>query len=209
MHHSRLTRNAVFTTLTFARDTDIRNTWLICNVTTNRYVQRVRRTVDSCDYLKVYEIHKDSYPHVHILFLFKHLNYNYNNTRWLPHDVYQKLKSSWTHGLSDHQSPIARTDYSALSYILKYVSKTSSTKHLWQLLLANTTENYEPELNENGYPIKQAPYAAYHVLLIPDTRRLDRTDIRYKRIKLVTWSRGFIQTYLNTIKHIKPCPNAP
>ncbi len=207
MQSSR-TRNTIFTTLTFDRSQNIRNTWLLCNVASNRFLQRVRRTIDTCEYLKVYEIHKDSYPHIHILFIFSHLNYPNNHTRWLPHDVFTKLKLAWTLGLSDHQSPIAYADYSALNYVLKYVQKSSSASHLWSRLL-RPEPDYVPQTNDNGYPLKTIRYAAYKTLLMPHTVSLDQTFCKTKKIKLITWSRGFIKSYLNTLQIIKPCPNAP
>ncbi len=198
---------SVFTTLTYPRDKDIRTTWLSVNETANRYVQRVRRTLDSCEYLKTYEVHKDGYPHIHILFIFSNLNYPDNHSRWLPDNVFKKLKSAWTHGLSDHQSPTSSTDYSALSYILKYVAKTSSSTHLWRLLLSSNQVSV-PELNANGYPIHLKKYAGYHYVPICFIHRLDRTDFKIKKIKLISWSRNFIQSYLNANNITKPCPNA-
>ena len=202
------TRNSVFSTLTFPRDINSRDTWLSINVASNRYVQRVRRATDYCEYLKAYEIHKDGYPHIHILFLFRNLNYPYNNTRWLPDNLFAKLKSAWTLGLSDHQSPLANSDYSALKYILKYVSKSTSASHLWSLLLVPSTD-YSPLLNDNGYPITSSKYASYHTLLVAKSSLLDRTLLRQRKIKLISWSRGFVQSYLNTLKINEPCPNAP
>jgi hypothetical protein len=193
------TRNSIFTTLTFTRDTDIRTTWLKVNETSNRYVQRVRRTVDSCEYLKVYEEHKDGYPHIHVLFLFRNLHYPYNNSRWLPTNVFKKLKSAWTHGLSDHQSPIANSSHSTLSYVLKYINKSSSSSHLWSQIL-KPNPDYTPPTNDLGYPITSIKYAAYHKMFIHHKTLLDRTDIKLHKIKLLTWSRGFIPLYLTTIK---------
>ncbi len=201
-----VTRNSCFSTLTYARNRNIRNTWLSVNTDTNRYVQRVRRKVDACEYLKTYETHADKYPHCHVLFLFSNLSYHSNNSRWLPDNVFAKLKSAWTVGLSDHQSPNACTDYHALKYILKYVAKSSSSNHLWKLLLSDTRTDYIPPLNENGYPIRLPAYASYQTVFVPKARLLFRTDIRLKRIKLISWSRGFITAYRNTLKSNEPCP---
>ena len=131
-----------------------------------------------------YEIHKDGYPHVHILFLFSNLTYPYNNTRWLPDNVFKKLKSAWTHGLSDHQSPTSRANHSSLNYILKYVSKSASASHLWQRLLTPDS-NYVPETNLNGYPIQKTAYASYKIILIPSSILLDRCIFTKKKIKLL------------------------
>lgn len=200
--------HSVFSTLTYPRDKNIRDTWLNLNLTANRYVQRVRRTLDSCEYLKTYEIHKDGYPHIHILFIFSNLNYPYNNTRWLPDDVFKKLKSAWTHGLSDHQSPTSLSGHSTLNYVLKYISKTSSSRHLWTRILTPDT-NYTTPTNVDGYPIRPQRYSSYYTLLVPTARFLDRTDCRIQKIKLLTWSRNFIKSYLSTLQNIKPCPNPP
>ena len=197
-----------FTTLTYPRTENIRNTWLHVNVSSNRYVQRVRRTIDHCEYLKTYEIHKDGYPHIHILFIFSNLNYPDDHSRWLPDDVFSKLKHAWVHGLSDHQSPSSHSNHSTLSYVLKYISKTSSAQHLWRRILTPNAD-YQPATNVNGYPITVTRYASYKTLLVPTAKLLDRTDCRIQKIKLITWSRGFVQAYLNDIKSNEPCPNAP
>ncbi len=171
-------------------------------------MQRVRRTLDNCQYLKAYEIHKDGYPHIHILFLFGNLSYPDNHTRWLPDNVFSKLKSAWTLGLSDHQSPTSRTHNSTLNYILKYISKTTSANHLWCQILTPDS-NYETPTNENGYPISASKYAAFKTLMIPDSQNLIVCHYKLKKIKLLTWSRQFVPSYLSTLQNIKPCPNAP
>ncbi len=199
---------SVFSTLTVTRTQNIPNSWLLLNEATNRYVQRIRRTLDYCEYLKVYEIHKDKYPHIHILFIFRNLSYPNNHIRWLPTNVFQKLKSQWTLGLSDHQSPIANSDYSALKYVLKYVSKSTSSNHLWRCLLTPDS-TYQSPVNELGYPIKHEKYAGYQTILVPDAQKLTYSTLKKKKIKLTSWSRGFIKAYLSTTSTQKPCPNAP
>ena len=200
--------HSVFSTLTYSRNKNIRDTWLSVNLTANRYVQRVRRTLDSCEYLKTYEIHKDGYPHIHILFLFRNLNYPDDNSRWLPDDVFSKLKSAWLHGLSDHQSPTSYSSHSSLKYVLKYISKTSSARHLWTQILTPSPD-YQTPTNENGYPIRLPRYSSYKTLLVPKSRLLDRTDCRIQKIKLLTWSRQFVPLYLKSLQIIEPCLNAP
>lgn len=189
---------SVFTTLTYPQDNNIREKWSLLNKDTNRYVQRVRRTIDACDYLKAYEIHKSGYPHCHILFIFKHYDYPSNNTRWLPTDVFSKLKSAWPHGLSDHQQPLTHSNYGSLKYILKYTTKGSDS-HLWQKLLPLSTEITPPNLNELGYPIKKPAYAKYKFLSTPVDRYLFYSTFKWNKIKLLTWSRGFVKEYLSTL----------
>lgn len=202
------TRNTVFSTLTVARDCSPRDAWLVLSQTTNRYVQRIRRTVDYCDYVKVYELHKDSYPHVHVLFIFRNLKYPYNNSRWLPDNVFSKLKLAWSLGLSDHQSPTSNKSNSTLNYILKYLAKSTSASHLWSMLLTPTVAQ-PPSTNDLGYPQKRDAYSSYHSILVPKETTLTATHLKVKRIKLLTWSRGFVQAYLSTLPHSEPCPKRP
>lgn len=202
------TRNSVFSTLTYTRDTPIRDTWLKLNESCNRYVQRVRRTYDYCEYLKTYEIHKDQYPHIHILFLFRNCNYPYRNDRWLPDGLFAKLKSAWTLGLSDHQSPVTHSNHSALIYILKYISKTSSASHLWSKILPHDT-SYVAPLSDLGYPLKNIKYASYKIILTPDSQTLTVCHYKKHKIKLISWSRNFVSAYLSTLKSNEPCLNAP
>ena len=208
MYNPPCPSSSVFTTLTFPRSKNIRDTWLSINQATNRYVQRVRRTIDYCEYVKAYEIHKDGYPHVHILFIFRNFRYNSNHTRWLPDTIFAKLKSAWTLGLSDHQSPTSSSNHSGLSYILKYLSKSSSANHLWSKILTPDT-SYSPTLNENGYPILMKSYAGYALIIVPSDVTLTQCNLKYHKIKLLTWSRKFTQSYLKSLQTTEPCPNSP
>ena len=139
--------------------------------------------------------------------MYSNLNYPDHNTRWLPDDVFKKLKLAWLHGLSDHQSPTSRAGHGALNYILKYVSKSSSSTHLWKLILSNG-EIFSPSTNENGYPIRATRYAGYKKITVAHSLLIDRCTFQTKKIKLVTWSRNFIKSYLSTLQTSKPCPNA-
>ena len=141
------TTNAVFSTLTVSRTKNQRESWLSISSLSNRYVQRIRRKVDLLEYLQAFEQHQDGYPHVHLLLLFNNYHYAKTNSRWLPTELFTRLKSSWLHGLSDHQQPITNSNYGALSYILKYVTKSSSNG-LWKNLLPLNTDVPSPETNE-------------------------------------------------------------
>ena len=192
------TTNAVFSTLTITRAKNKTDSWNDINKLSNRYVQRIRRKINHCEYLQAFEEHSDGYPHVHLLFLFRDYRYAKNNTRWLPTTLFERLKSQWTHGLSDHQQPYANSDYSSLKYILKYVSKTSAT-HLWSKLLPTSYDIQPVNTNELGYPIKSPQYAKYKSILVCKEKFLDRTDLKLKKIKLLSWSRNFVPEYLKTI----------
>lgn len=187
----------VFTTLTYPQNRSIRQNWLNINKDTNRYVQRVRRTIDACDYLKAYEVHQSGHPHTHILFIFKHYDYPSNNSRWLPTDVFKKLKSAWIHGLSDHQQPLTSSSFGSLKYILKYVSKGSDSK-LWQNLLPFSGEIPPPITNELGYPIKKPAYAKFKLLSDQQDQTLLYSTFKWNKIKLLSWSRNFAKEYLST-----------
>ena len=189
----------VFATLTYARDTSRNQTWLRANNDFNRFIQRVKRTYKNqpLEYLRCFEHHRDGYPHTHALLIF---SFNCRDRKhYLVDSLYRVLKSNWIHGNSDFQSPMQKGN-SSINYILKYLGKSSSTSNLWSQIL---TENYhlkEPKVNDLGYPIKPPPGEnVWKLILIPNEVTLLQCTLKWKRIKLLMWSRNFIKEYKNLL----------
>jgi hypothetical protein len=197
MTNQRL-NNAAFVTLTYERNSSVGNTWKKVSRDTNRYLQRVRRTLGNIDYLRAFESHKDGYPHVHILILFP-VEYNIRNRgKFLHQSYYKRLKDAWPHGLSDAQSPLGKGNHS-IGYILKYLNKSSSSNNLWSKLLTET-HTKEPAVNDLGYPLKPPPGEnVWKLILIPDQKLLLKSTLKWKRIKLLMWSRHFVETYKKSL----------
>ncbi len=190
--------NAVFATLTYNPNQSKRDAWLSSTSDYNRFIQRLKRNFDSCQYLKVIEPHQNGYPHIHALLLFDKLSYSSDGSRYLPHDVFQKLKSTWTIGLSDYQSPRGSGN-SLVSYVLKYLTKTSASKRLWSLILGTLNYGAIIPTTDNDF-IRPPPYAGFKHILIPKEHFIFHSTLQTKRIKLLSWSRNFIPTYLSLLQ---------
>lgn len=193
--------NAAFVTLTYARDTySPREAWQRINNDFNRYIQRLRRgkrlryiKLGDVEYLRAYESHKDGYPHVHALILTK--QDIRDRSIYLKEEPRKSFKLAWPHGLTDAQSPKYKNN-GAIGYILKYMSKSSSSGNLWKQILTENLTVPSPEVNALGYPLKPPPGEnVWKSILIPDQTLLLKCTLKKKRIKLLMWSRHFISEY--------------
>ena len=186
--------NCAFVTLTYARSSSIRDAWLNINGHCNRYLQRCRRKLGNCEYLRAYEQHKDGYPHAHLFLIFRDTKNIRDRGKFLQDRYYRTLKSEWTHGLSDAQSPKYQ-NHGVIGYILKYMSKSTSSTTLWSKILGNYAIQ-EPKVNDLGYPLKPPPGEnVWKYVMIKDSEDLLQCTWSWKRIKLLMWSRGFVTEY--------------
>jgi REP element-mobilizing transposase RayT len=192
-------KNCAFVTLTYARNASIGQTWLRCTKDTNRYLQRINRKFNcKVEYLRAFESHKDGFPHVHLLIIFPTEFDIRDNGRYLQQSYYMVLKSQWPYGLSDAQSPRSKNN-GAIGYILKYLNKSSSSNTLWSKLLPEGISMRPPEVDGLGYPIKPPPgNNVWKYVLIKDKSTLLYTTLKWKRIKLLMWSRDFTEMFKNS-----------
>jgi hypothetical protein len=199
---TKIFNNAVFITLTYDRSSNVSETWQKTTTDFNRYIQRLRRnkilrTLNDFEYLRVFEQHQDGYPHIHAVLLFDPTISLRERDKFVYEKYRRPFKSLWTSGLSDCQSPKSKGN-GIIGYILKYLGKSTSTVTLWSQILGNLTIQ-EPKVNDLGYPIKPpAGKNVWKYILIPDNHYLLKSTLKWKRIKLLMWSRGFIEKYKNS-----------
>lgn len=183
----------VFATLTYGdRSADSESVWRKTSKDYNRYIQRIRR-LHNCpvQYLRTVEAHKDGYPHVHSLLQWPDARIRVSNTRYFDRELYSQWRKLWESGLSDFQVPRRNSD--SVRYILKYITKNTTTKTVWKKLFVNPAEKTQNmQLEESGHPTKCIP------VLDACLRQLDsQSDLstvsktHLYGVKLCSWSRDF------------------
>jgi hypothetical protein len=127
LKHVKLPRGKyVLITLTLKREESLQDAWCYINARVSRFLERFRdylRKVKGWkrfDYLGVIEVHKDGYPHVHILARF-------------PFVSVKKIYEWWRDGekqLSEFQGVDVKfigAEENARAYVLKYLTKAQNT----------------------------------------------------------------------------------
>jgi len=116
----------VLITLTLSRDITLQDAFCYINSWVSRFLKRFRdylRRVKkwrSFDYLGVIELHKDGYPHVHILARFPFVSI---------HKIYEWWRDNQKH-LSEFQGVDVKfigSEENAKAYVLKYLTKAQNT----------------------------------------------------------------------------------
>lgn len=186
--------NAAFVTLTYERTSNKTDTWLRTTTTVNRYIQRLSRLYGTIHYLRAFEDHKDGYPHVHLLILFEKQGNIRDRGKFLQEKYFRGIKDAWPHGLSDAQSP-KYSNRGVLTYITKYLSKSTSINTLWSRILDPSVLT-APKATELGYPLKPpSGKLVWKFVLIRKEEKLTYSILEMKRIKLLSWSRDFPKMY--------------
>ncbi len=199
-YHSLYDSSDVFATLPYSRDKSSRDRWLQCTSDSNRFIQSISRKIGPVEYLRVLEAHKDNhhFPHLHLHLRFRDGCRIRESGIYLLDEPRAKLKSSWPHGLSDFQCP-RHTGYFPIGYILKYLGKSSSTSSLWQRLLESRDnfKSYTPDPNVNPIWVPSGDNV-WKLISKPTKQTIFFSSFRWKRIKLLSYSRGYVKTYSNT-----------
>lgn len=163
----------LFVTLTYARDSPIN-----LRKDFNRYIQSFRRrTGIHIAYFRCVELQRDGTPHYHILIQYPSASVRVLNDRYFIGKYYRLLKSLWKFGLTDYQPPRAK-GVSKLTYIMKYLSKNTSTRTIWKKILSVNSVETQHRKDTSG-KVYTGSVAPVHLMLLNS------------RIKLLTWSRNF------------------
>lgn len=195
--------NAIFVTSTYAPGQSVTGTWLRCSIHFNRFVGRLRRKIGNCEYVRVIERHKTHpYPHFHSLLLFPTLTFSVENSRYFDDRFYQLLQRQWTHGFSKFEPP-RHSGYFPIGYILKYISKSTSANTLWHRLLNNSISDTPQEQPGDRYKIQPGTNVYYQVKFNSNPQctiddSLVNADFKLKKVKVLHWSRGFIEAFKNS-----------
>lgn len=175
--HYEFTRH-VFATLTY-KSQDSGYGWTNVSKHFNRFVQNYRRFhLLRVEYLRAVESHKDGRPHIHVLFQYPSACIRVHNRRYFDNTLYQKWRTLWPHGLSDYQKP-HRSGISSISYILKYITKNSTSKTVWNKLYSVVNAESSPS-SKNSYSTEDK-----------SNQDASSAPIKKNGIKLLSWSRGF------------------
>lgn len=127
LEHVKLPKGKyVLITLTLKRDIELQDAWAYINFWVSRFLKRFRdylrkvKRFKRFDYLGVIEVHKDGYPHVHILARFPFVSI---------HKIFEWWRDN--HGqLSEFQGVDVKfvgSEENARSYVLKYLTKAQNT----------------------------------------------------------------------------------
>lgn len=175
----------VFATFTYKREHDLVGCWKRVTKDYNRFITNYRRLHrDGVEYIRSIEAHRDGYPHIHAVLQHKS-GILVSNGRYFERNLYQKWKQLWSSGLSDFQAPRAGSLYPTL-YIVKYISKHSTLKTLWQKFYTEKTSIVTSVLNaDQNTPPSSTPQTVVHPM--------DDTLFFCKqfKIKQCTWSRAY------------------
>lgn len=176
----------VFSTYTYTRDIPADQIWGKVAIDFNRYIQRLRRLHPcSVHYLRTVESHQDYYPHLHAILQFGS-PITVKNVRYFDNDLYAKWKSLWPCGISDYQPPL-NTRKLPILYIIKYISKSHTTKTIWKKLYADISCIASEKSHSQTTMKPTVSNAEQSSLLNNPTSFFCK---KYK-IKQCTWSRGF------------------
>ncbi len=174
----------LFATLTYSRDKSVHERWESISTDFNRYCQRFRRLHKyGLEYLRVYEEHKDGYPHIHCLVQFPYAAIRIENARYFDKELYQRWRLLWPHGHTDYQKP-RQTGTGALSYVMKYLIKNQTSKTVWKKVLSSSAQPVCADVSITPDSLtSNAPNTNAHVIPTLPTHM--------NGVKLCSWSRKF------------------
>lgn len=168
----------------------------------NRYIQRIRRLHgSSVGYLRTVEAHQDLYPHIHAVLDFGSATIRVDNAKFFDKNLYASWKAQWLCGHSDYQRPYSRGASNSLLYIIKYISKASTKKTIWQKLYANVSDrdvkrnslSIPPQTHK--VPVSPASNSdAQNTNALTTQPLMDNPSLffcKQFKIKQCTWSRNF------------------
>ena len=200
----------VFNTLTYARtDLSAEQTWLRSSKDFNRYIQRLRR-LHNCPihYVRTLENHQDGYCHIHTLLQFPDARIKVENQRYFDRTLYLRWKVAWRHGLSDYQVPRS-TSSKSLSYILKYITKSASTKTIWKKIFKEQSAiNVINQISKTSDTSNQDVYADHLVPVVTKTISFSTMNVPTHHpsgAKFCSWSRNFNFSLFTNNPTRKPC----
>jgi len=117
-------------TLTFSRDLSIVDAWLSVGEDVNRFLSGLKRKYGKISHIRVWESHRDGYPHVHLLVFFSGYvfsGFSRVSKGKLSYRVQEKdaVASCWNHGFVDVKAMSGSR--SGVRYLSKYLSKSVSS----------------------------------------------------------------------------------
>lgn len=111
---------ALFVTLTLARAVRLDQAWEGIGKEYNKWISKMRRRYGKIQAIRVWEAHKDGWPHIHAILIYESKEFNaffYNGT-WR---VQEKHDLEWDCGFTDVEA--LSSVRGGISYVVKYLSK--------------------------------------------------------------------------------------
>lgn len=143
--------NIIYATLTLSREKPLAEAWYGIGVLFNRYKSALTRKYGKINVIRVWEAHKDGYPHIHAIFIFEEKWFTafWHRGRkkhcWRIKE-YRDLKKYWKYGHSDIKS--VDSFRGGVFYLKKYLSKT--IVNVDALMNDYTLEDYTEKQKENA-----------------------------------------------------------
>lgn len=181
----------IFATFTYSRLQTAEDTWSRCGTDFNRSIQRFRRiTFQNIQYLRTIEDHRDGFPHIHVLFQFPTASVRVENSKYFEDTFFRRSKTTWSHGHTDFQVP-RNHGSSSISYILKYITKNSTSKTIWKKIYSAqpVVTGLNTSIQAQNVSVSEIHCAATKNTFKPTTSNVQ--PITKYGVKLCTWSRGF------------------
>lgn len=157
------------------------------------------------DYIRSIELQERGSPHIHtIIALDTQFRCPLCDSTVIVQDVYDALQRLWYKGLSKFES-IYPVTTNSLSYVTKYVAKSTTDRTLWRHIYQVTSDldayhsgrfPNRPHLYQHRDPVEAArqlepvPYDANSRPTIRPTPWLN-PDLKSSKLKLLTYSRKF------------------
>jgi hypothetical protein len=117
---SRHACGALFITLTLARGIRLDQAWEGIGSAYNKWISKLRRRYGRIEALRVFEAHKDGWPHIHAILLFESKTFDafFYNGSWR---VQEKHDLEWDEGFTDVEA--LGSLRGGVRYVTKYLAK--------------------------------------------------------------------------------------
>lgn len=114
--------NTLFITLTVDRSFDLESAWSSLGVWFNRFRNAMKARYGPFEYVRVFQAHKDGYPHIHLIAIFRDATFGTFLDRGTVR-VQEKrdIEASWPFGFMDVEVPASVT--ATRTHILRYVER--------------------------------------------------------------------------------------
>jgi len=127
--------NIVYITTTLERTVSLVESWEDIGVLFNKFISSLRKKYGKIYAIRVWESHKDGYPHIHVILIFEEHEFTAiwyrgkKKTCWRIQE-YREIQKHWNYGWSDIRA--IDSFHGGVKYLKKHITKTiiDVDKHL-------------------------------------------------------------------------------
>jgi|GEM_PF-3317966 len=118
--------NLAYITMTLDRKVTLVEAWRLIGVYFNRFMSAISKKYGKVCAIRVWEAHKDRYPHIHVILVFEEYEFTAvwhrgkKKTCWRIQE-YRDIKKYWKYGWSDVRA--IDSFHGGVKYLSKYISK--------------------------------------------------------------------------------------